>query len=125
MAEIDSYQTPADLDRFRTVALGAGGIGLIAWVIGAYFAPEQGLRSWLLALMYWGGMTFGSLGILMLQYLTGGAWGMVIRRVLEAGTRTFPVVAIAFLPLLFGVSLAYEFTHLPPDDYTVCIAGGS
>jgi hypothetical protein len=123
MADLDSYQAPADLDRFRTVALGAGGIALIAWAIGAYFAPEQGLRSWLLAFIYWGGMTFGSLGILMLQYLTGGAWGLVLRRVLEAGTRTFPVVAIAFLPLLFGVSLAYEFTHLPADDYTVAHRG--
>lgn len=120
MADTGNYQAPADLGRLRTIALGAGGIAAIIWAIGAYFNLEQGLRSWLLAFIFWGGITFGSIGLLMLQYLTGGAWGVVIRRILEASSRVlFPVVILAFVPLLVGVTNLYEWTHLPPTDHVI------
>lgn len=118
MADLDKYYAPGEINRFRPVALGIGGIALIAWAVGTYFDPEQGLRSWLLGLIFWGGITVGSLGVLMLQYLTGGAWGVVIRRTVEAGSRTLLLVAIMFLPVAIGVYTrsVYEWTHLPPDD---------
>ena len=47
----------------------------------------------------------------MLQYLTGGAWGIAIRRELEAATRTLPLTASAFVPLVFGMHRLYEWTH--------------
>lgn len=119
MADTGNFQAPADLNRFRTIALGAGGIALIVWAIGTYFNIEQGLRSWLLAFIFWGGISIGSIGLLMLQYLTGGAWGVVIRRVLEACSRTLLISAVLFLPLLFGVTYLYEWTHLPPDDHVM------
>ena len=108
------FQAPADLlNRWRTLALGIGGIFTIVWAIGTFFNVEQGLRSWLLGFIFWGGIGLGSLGILLLQYLTGGAWGVVIRRFVEAGSRTiFPLLGILFLPLLIGVSSLYEWTHL-------------
>jgi hypothetical protein len=123
MADTGKYQAPADLERIGNIALGAGGIAFIAWAVGVYFEPEQALRSWLLGFIFWGGLTFGSIGILMLQYLTGGAWGVVIRRVVEAGSRTLPIAFILFLPMIFGITYAYEFTHLPADDYTVLHRG--
>jgi hypothetical protein len=119
MASAEEYRAPKDIDRLRTIALGAGGIGLIAWLIGLYFDPEQALRSWLLAFIFWSGLCFGSIAILMLQYLTGGAWGVMIRRVAEACTRTFPLVFVFFLPLAFGVTRLYEWTHLPADDHVI------
>jgi hypothetical protein len=45
-------------------------------------------------------VTLGCLALLMLQHLTGGRWSLVIRRILEAGTRTLPVMAVAALPIL-------------------------
>lgn len=121
----ENYQAPAELNRFRTVALGAGGLGLILWAIGTYFNVEQGMRSWLLAFIFWGGITFGGLGVLMLQYLTGGAWGVVIRRIVEAASRTLPIAIIAWLFLAVGVyfNVVYEWGHLPPDDYSVVHRG--
>ncbi len=113
------YQAPAELKRLQSIALGAGGIAFIAWAIGTYFNVEQGLRSWLLGFIFWSGLGLGSIGVLMLQYLTGGAWGVVIRRIVEAGTRTLPVIFVLFLPILFGLSQLYEWTHLPPDDYAM------
>lgn len=121
----ENYQAPAELNRFRTAALGVGGIGVILWAIGTYFNVEQGMRSWLLAFMFWGGITFGGLGVLMLQYLTGGAWGVVIRRIVEAASRTIPIAIIAWIFLAIGVyfNVVYEWGHLPPDDYTVIHRG--
>ncbi|HKX84302.1 MAG TPA: hypothetical protein VJL58_08785, partial [Pyrinomonadaceae bacterium] len=63
MADSASYQAPAELNRLRTLALGVGGIALIVWAIGVYFNPEQGLRSWLLGFIFWGGIGIGGTGI--------------------------------------------------------------
>ena len=123
MADLGNYQAPADINRLRTLALGVGGIALIAWAVGYFFNPEQALRSWLLGFIFWGGISIGSLGVLILQYLTGGAWGLVIRRTLEAATRTFPIVFLMFVPIAIGVTQLYEWTHLPADDYTVIHRG--
>lgn len=119
----EKYQAPADINRFRTISLGIGGLALIVWAIGAYFNTEQALRSWLLGFIFWGGIAIGGLGILMLQYLTGGAWGVVIRRVVEAASRTMPLVFVLWLPLAVGVSSLYGWSHLPADDPTVIHRG--
>ena len=58
-----TFQAPEDIKRWRTLALGIGGIGTIAWAIGTYFNVEQGLRSWLLGFIFWGGIAIGSLGL--------------------------------------------------------------
>jgi hypothetical protein len=114
------FRAPEDLNRWQTIALGVGGIGtliiLIFALIGAPEQKEQVLRSWLLGIIFWGGIAIGSIGILLLQYLTGGAWGVVIRRVLEAGARTIPLVFILFIPILFGVTYLYEWTHPVAGD---------
>ena len=73
--------------------------------------PDEFFHSYLLAFMFWNGLTVGSLAVLMLQYLTGGAWGISIRRELEAATRTLPLTAVAFLPIAFGMHSLYEWTH--------------
>lgn len=116
MADRDSFYAPADVTRLQTLSLGIGGIALIAWLVGLYFSPEQALRSWLVGWIFWGGIGIGSIGIVLLQYLTGGAWGVVIRRVAEAGSRTLPMVILLFLPLAIGLKSLYEWTHLPPTD---------
>ncbi len=119
MADLGNYQAPPEINRLRTLALGIGGIGLIVWAIGLWFQPEQALRSWLLGFIFWGGIGIGSIGVLILQYLTGGAWGVVIRRIVEAGSRTLPMILLLFIPLALGVTRLYEWTHLPPTDYVI------
>jgi hypothetical protein len=125
MENVDRYQAPAVIARWRTVALGIGGIALLLWAVGAYFDTEQALRSWLLGYIFWGGIAIGSIGVLMLQYLTGGAWGVVIRRPLEAATRTLPLVALMFIPLAIGVwtRTVYEWTHVPFTDHVMAQRG--
>jgi hypothetical protein len=97
--------------RFAKPALGVGVVALGASVAGAFSSPDEFFHSWLLAFVFWNGLAVGSLAVLMLQYLTGGAWGIAIRRELEAATRTLPLTAAAFLPVLYGMHRLYEWTN--------------
>jgi hypothetical protein len=54
------------------------------------------------------GLALGSLGLVMLQHLTAGHWGVIIRRPLESATRTLPLIAVLFVPIaLFGMNYLY------------------
>src|ERR1700732_316979 len=80
--------------------------GFIA-AIGAWIRPDEFFRAYLLGFMAWLGVTLGSMALLMLRHLTKGAWGMVIRRILGAAMRCVPLMAILFVPLLFGIRRLY------------------
>ncbi|MBA3353368.1 MAG: hypothetical protein H0U23_13280 [Blastocatellia bacterium] len=123
MAERDSFRAPGELNGLRSLALGVGGIGTLVWAVGLYLDPEQALRSWLLGFIFWGGIGIGAIGLIMLQYLTGGAWGVVLRRTFEAASRTLPVIILLFVPIAVGVTSLYEWTHLPPDDHVIHARG--
>jgi hypothetical protein len=124
MANFGEYYAPDDVRRWRTLALGIGGVGTAVVLGTALLFPdlrEQALRSWLLGFVFWGGIGIGSLGVLILQYLTGGAWGVVIRRTVEAGSRTLPIIVLLFIPLAIGVYTlnVYQWTHLPATDHVM------
>jgi hypothetical protein len=74
---------------------------------------EQFFRSYLIAYLFWFGIAAGCLPLLMLHHLVGGAWGFALRRILEAGTRTLPLMLLLFVPILFGIHSLYEWSH--PD----------
>jgi hypothetical protein len=82
--------------------------GVVA-VILAFLRPDEFYRAYLLGFMCWLGVSLGSMAILMIRHLTGGGWGMVIRRILGAAMRTLPLLAALFVPLLFGLSKIYPW----------------
>ncbi len=86
-----------------------GGLFLLLTAIGVLFDPAQFFRSWLFAFLFWLGVAVGSLGLAMLNRLTGGLWGAVPRRFHEAAGRTLPWMALAFLPVLLGVRSLYPW----------------
>lgn len=112
-----TYTVPGDVNRYQQRALIVGVVFALLMVVGIFLPPSMGggaaqfFRSYLLAFVFWVGIAVGCLGLLMLQHLTGGAWGLVIRRVLEAGTRTWPLLLIMFIPLAFGLGHIYEWVH--------------
>jgi hypothetical protein len=85
-------------------------IGLIfaaVSVIGAFIRPDEFFHAYLLSFMAWLGVCLGSMAILMLRHLTKGGWGMIIRRILGAAMRTLPLMALLFIPVLFGMRRLY------------------
>lgn len=100
------------LNRVQRGALIAGVVSLGICAAGAVASPAQFFRSYLVAYMFFFGIGMGSMAILMIHHITGGAWGAVIRRLLESGTRTLPLMVVLFLPLLFGMHDLYEWTHV-------------
>ncbi len=101
--------TPPDFSALRRRLLIAGVAGLVLMLVGRFLNPAQFYRSYLLGYSMWIGIALGCMGILMLQHLSGGAWGVVLRRILEAGTRTLPILFILFLPLLTGTGWLYPW----------------
>lgn len=107
IATID--KAPAEVDQFQRRALIVGIVAFVVCVVGAIFNVEQFFRSYLLGYVFWLGITLGCFAILMLQHMSGGAWGLVIRRLLESATRTFPLLALMFLPIVLGVRSVYPW----------------
>jgi hypothetical protein len=104
------------IGKYQQRALILGVAALVLSGILAFFSPAQFFHSYLLGFVYWTGLTVGSLAILMLHQLTGGRWGAVVRRLLESATRTLPLMALLFLPLLLGLHQNYSWTHPEPGD---------
>jgi hypothetical protein len=102
MPDVTTADLPA-LARLQQRALIVGLVGLAAGVIGAFTNADQFFRSWLIGFLFCLGLALGSLGLLMVQHLSGGQWGLVSRRVFEAATRTLPLVTLFFIPILFGM----------------------
>ena len=107
-----TYAPPAAIDARRSHALVAGGIGLAACALGFIFDRGHFFRSWLIAYLLFLGIALGSLALLMIQHLSGGAWG-IFRRIFEASSRTLPLMALLFLPIVLGMGSLYPWTH--PD----------
>jgi len=93
------------------------GIGLLFGAVSLILAllpptREQFFHSYLLGFMLWLGVALGSMAFLMIQHLTGGMWGMVIRRQLEAAMNTLPLMAVLFIPIAAaGMPYLYTGNH--------------
>jgi hypothetical protein len=105
------YIAPPDAGRIQRWALIIGVAGLILCLVGAVFRPAQFLQSYLFGYVFLLGLTLGCMAILMVQYLTGGDWGIVIRRTLEAAMRILPLMAVGFLPIALGVRELYVWAR--------------
>jgi hypothetical protein len=79
--------------------------------LGAAADPSQFVRAYLAAYVFFFGLTMGSMALLMVYHLTGGAWGFLIRRFLERGVSILPLVAIGFVPIALGVRSIYPFAQ--------------
>jgi hypothetical protein len=104
------YTPPASLDALRRRSLIIGIVGLAASGAGAFVNPDQFLHSYLLAFLLWLGAALGGLALTMLQHMSGGGWGVVLRRILEAEARTLPWMAVLFVPIALGTTRLYPWT---------------
>lgn len=106
-----TYTAPPSVERFGGRALVVGIVALVvallivggARLLGAHVNLADVWRAYLVGYVFWTGVSVGSLAIIMLHHLSGGGWGVVIRRPLEAATRTLPVMFVLFIPLAIAV----------------------
>ena len=121
-----SYDLPVSWARFRMPVLIAGVLLLAASVAGSFFSPNDFFRGYLIGYLFFIGLALGSMGFLMIQYLTGGAWGVIARRPLEAATRTLPLLALLFIPIGFGMPNLYAWAHpeIVKHDHTLMHRSG-
>lgn len=98
-------------DQLPRLALGIGILMLIASAFGAWWEPEVFLASYLVAYLLCLGLALGGLAVIMLHHLVPGRWGLVAARPLEAATRTLPLLAILFVPIVVGVGWLFPWAQ--------------
>ncbi|HET9862044.1 MAG TPA: hypothetical protein VFP37_01265 [Steroidobacteraceae bacterium] len=92
--------------RIGVVAVALGVLGL-TWLAAG--AGEVFFRAYLAAFLVGLDVSLGSLALLMMHELTGGAWGVALRPALIAAARLMPLHALLFLPLLLGLGRLYSW----------------
>ena len=106
-----TYHPPADIEARRSRSLMIGVAALVLCAVGFFFNRDQFFRAWLIGYFLWLGVALGSMGWMMIHHLSGGGWGMVVRRVWEASSRTLPLLTILFIPVVLGMNHLYPWTH--------------
>ena len=112
---------PAFVDGWRVRALMIAGVFAVIAVILAFLGQtEDGLgwdhllRAWVLGFMLTFGFAVGGLALLMVQYCSGGKWGLLLRRPLEAMSRTLPLIFVYWLVVAIFMKRLYlwaQFTE--------------
>src|SRR6187549_963718 len=95
----------------QKVAFLTGGAASVLCVVLAVGDVRQFFISYLIGFTFWMGLSLGCLGVAMIHHLTGGRWGFVTRRFLEAGFMTLPLMGLLFVPLLFGLHELYPWAR--------------
>jgi hypothetical protein len=84
--------------------------GIAACAVFGPGNPKQFFFSWLVAFLYFLSLGIGGLFFVLIQYASQGRWGIVVRRLGETIFTTIPVMAILFVPLVFGLHDLYPWS---------------
>jgi hypothetical protein len=103
---------PAVAQTIQQRSLVIGIVGAVLTIVGWFVAGTDATRTdffsaYLIGFMFWLGLSLGCMAILMLYHMVGGKWGTVIRRILEAGMTTLPMMAVLFIPILLNLPKLY------------------
>ncbi len=119
----DEFEPRGDLDRLMVKALGVGALGAVAIGLGFVSVGEaEFYRAYLVGWVFCVGIAGGLLAIGMLNHVSGGQWGVVLRRVFEAAGRTIPFLFLMGLPLLMGLEKLYPWAKEGAADHDPLIA---
>jgi hypothetical protein len=116
-----SYSGHRLLSPTRLVAaLVVGGVGIAVCISGATSQPAQFWPAYLVAAVFWIGVSLGGLSIGLLHRVTGGrwGWGFGMGRELQALMGALPVAVVGVAFLYFGLKFLYPWA----SDSTVSVA---
>lgn len=107
-------QAKAKIQQARTIAIGAGVVGLGALIAGSFMvSKEHAIQSYHYGLIFWLFLALGGLGLTLLHHTVKGKWGLPLIRMFESSAMTLPLVALLFIPILLpeGMHALFEWTH--------------
>lgn len=109
----ETYQPQGTaLPGMRQFGMIAGVLGVVLAAVGFFMSgADRFFQAYLVAYTFWMGVVLGCMALLMVQYLSGGVWGIVLRRPFEAAVRTLPIMTVLFLPIVLGMHSLYEWSH--------------
>jgi hypothetical protein len=108
----ETYQPPESVNGIQKLGMGTAVLGVAGTAVGFLLSGQvRFFQAYLVAYTFVFGIVLGSMALLMVQHLSGGAWGVVIRRPLEAAVRTMPIMILLYLPIAFGVHDLYHWSH--------------
>ena len=107
--------TPSDslrpqMDRAQRIAIFVGVIALAVSCVGLFGDAAHFWQSYLFAYIFWAGLTLGCLGVFFLHNVVGGNWGVAIRRLVESGLKTLPLILVFAIPVFFALGTLYKWT---------------
>jgi hypothetical protein len=80
---------------------------ILLLVVWSFFSVSTVAQGWLIAFVFWSSIGIGSVVLLLIHRLTGGAWGTAAAPVLLPAALTLPLAIAAFVPLAFNLSGLY------------------
>ena len=87
------------------------GLLLLGCLLVGFAPAQQRLLSYLFAFLFFTGISIGSLALIMVHMLSGGAWGELLRHPLLAAARALPLQALLVIPILVGLPTLYPWAH--------------
>ena len=96
---------------------------IVGCVAGYLEDPERFFRSYLVAFAYTCAVGLGAFFFVMVQFLTGSAWSVTVRRIMENIMFTLPFGAMLFIPIAFGLDHIYAWTNPAVIPHEVSMAG--
>ena len=104
-------------NRMPVIAGVAALVGIVGCVILGLGNPKQFFFSWLVSFLFFQSLALGALFFVLILYAAQGGWGVVLRRIGETIFATIPVMAVLFLPLLFGLHDLFEWSHADAAEH--------
>ena len=95
--------------QLRLLTLGILALGVS--IPGAFLDPKQFFVAYAYSYFFWLGLPIGCVLVVMILHLTGAEWGEGVRRIMEAGFSTFPLMGLLFLPILLGLHELYPWAR--------------
>src|SRR5205085_1979533 len=107
----DNFQMEASRwNTGRNVLMFAALLSILACIAGYVLYPDRFFRSWMVAFTFTSAIGLGAFFFVMAQYLSGSAWSVTVRRIMENIMVTLPMGAILFIPVALGLNYLYSWT---------------
>src|ERR1700739_1189816 len=108
----DSYQLEARRwSTGRNVLAFIALVSIIGCVVGYLQTPLRFFQSNLVAFAFTAATGLGAFFFVMVQFLSGSAWSVTVRRIMENIMITLPVGALLFIPIAFGLKEIYPWMN--------------